>query len=80
MPEINLIGFDGPEAHSVIYWQIDGENHSKTVCYSAEEEREALDRFYTAGDFYSFYAQAIVVNVNGHSSIYSRINENLNSS
>lgn len=41
-------------------WQRNGENLSKTVCYSDEEEKLALERFHTADDFYSNYDQAIV--------------------
>jgi hypothetical protein len=57
---MNLLGFDGPAPKSVIYWQLGGENQSKTVCYSDKEEKSALERFHTIGDFYSTYDKAIV--------------------
>lgn len=57
---MNLLGFDGPAPHSIIYWQLEGENQSKTVCYSYKEEKSALDRFYTSGYFYRTYDRAIV--------------------
>ena len=58
---INLLGFDGPAPFSIIYWQLDGENQSKTVCYSYKEEKKALNRFRTSGDFYNTYDKAIVL-------------------
>lgn len=57
---MNLLGFDGPAPYSIIYWQLDGEKQSKTVCYTPEDEKWALDRFNTAGDFYSTYEVAVV--------------------
>jgi hypothetical protein len=69
---INLVGFDGPEAHSIIYWSINGQQHSKTVCFSAEEEENALSRFHTSGDFYNSYDLATVSNTNGQSINYRK--------
>jgi hypothetical protein len=60
---MNLLGFGGPAPYSIIYWQLDEENQSKTVCYTDEEERWALERFHTSGDFYSTYDKAIVLYV-----------------
>lgn len=58
---INLIGFNGPAPHSVILWQLGGVNAAKTVCYSLEEQNEALNRFHSQGDFYNRYDKAIIV-------------------
>jgi hypothetical protein len=73
MSEINLIGFDGPEAHSVIYWQIAGANQSKTICYSAQEERESLARLNTVGDFYNSYDTALIFKHDSPPVSYGRI-------
>jgi hypothetical protein len=62
---INLIGFDGPEPHSVILWRTNGENQAKTVCYLPEDEQLALERFNTSKDYYSSYDQAVVIDSNG---------------
>lgn len=59
----NLLGFDGLAPYSIIYWQLGGENQSKTVCYTDDEEKKALERFRTIGDFYSNYDKAIVLYV-----------------
>jgi hypothetical protein len=61
---INLIGFDGPEPHSVIFWRVNGDNHAKTICYSLEEEQTALERLNTAGDYYNQFDQAVVIDNN----------------
>lgn len=58
---VTLIGFNGPEPHAVILWEMNGQYCSKTICYTAEEEQGALNRFYTAGDFYNRYEKAAVV-------------------
>ncbi|WP_342488560.1 hypothetical protein MKX67_18475 [Cytobacillus sp. FSL W7-1323] len=58
---INLIGFNGPAPHSVILWRTGGVNTAKTVCYSSDEQNEALSRFHTQGDFYNQYEQAVIV-------------------
>ena len=71
---INLVGFNGPEAHAVIFWQMNGVECTKTVCYSPEDEQVALKRFYTEGDFYHDYDQATVVSQDGESQIYTKMN------
>jgi hypothetical protein len=73
---IQLVGFDGPVAHSIIYWSQEGQDCSKTICYTPEDEKVALNRFQTPSDFYSSYDQATVVNQNGVPQIYNRLNEN----
>jgi hypothetical protein len=72
---IKLVGFNGPEAYSVIYWVLNGQEYSKTICYASEEESVALERFYTEDDFYSRYEKAIVAYPNGRSLEYKRIQE-----
>ncbi|SNT42530.1 hypothetical protein SAMN05444672_12256 [Bacillus sp. OK838] len=73
---INLLGFDGPAPFSIIYWQLDGENQSKTVCYSDEEEKLSLERFHTPGDFYSSYDKAIV-NYGENNIEYGHVNQDI---
>ena len=58
---VNLLGFNGQSPHSIILWQKNGEDKSKTVCYSAEDEQAAIERFYTPTDFYNSYDTGIVV-------------------
>lgn len=70
---VNLIGFDGPKAYSIIFWQINGEYRSKTVCYSAKEEAAALERFYNPDDFYHRYDEAVVVDINNLRTTYAHI-------
>jgi hypothetical protein len=60
---MNLLGIDGPAPYSIIYWQLDEENQTKTVCYTDEEEKWALKRFHTSDDFYCTYDKAIVLYV-----------------
>ncbi|MFC4618634.1 hypothetical protein ACFO4N_07780 [Camelliibacillus cellulosilyticus] len=68
---IELIGFDGPSPFSVIFWQRDGKYVSKTICYTEEEERESISRFYTPGGFYSTFDAAIIHREKGIK-VYSR--------
>jgi hypothetical protein len=70
---IKLIGFDGPEPHSAIFWQLNGEEHSKTVCFSAREEAAALERFYNPDDFYHRYDEAVVVDIDNSRVTYAHI-------
>lgn len=70
---IQLVGFSGPDAHSVIYWSLNGIQRSKTICYSRDEEQDALNRFHTSGDFYSFYDQATVVDQDGQTQNYHQV-------
>lgn len=72
---VEYIGFDGQAPFSVIIWQRDGEDVSKTVCYSVEEELEALSRFYTESDFYNTYDKAIVYRENGQFEITDKQRE-----
>lgn len=58
---VNLIGFNGPAPHSVILWQLGGVNTAKTVCYSLEEQNEALNRFHSQGDIYNRYDKAVII-------------------
>ncbi len=57
---IEFVGFDGPAPFSIIFWQQNEEYVSKTICYTEEEEREAISRFYTPNDFYSTFDAAII--------------------
>ncbi|ABC61262.1 hypothetical protein [Geobacillus phage GBSV1] len=57
---IEFVGFDGPAPFSIIFWQRNGEYVSKTICYTKEEEREAVSRFYTPNDFYGAFDAAII--------------------
>lgn len=52
MCQTTLLGYNGIQPHSMIIWKSNGEDKAKTVCYSADEERQALKRFYTVGDLY----------------------------
>ncbi|WP_157930353.1 hypothetical protein [Mycobacteroides abscessus] len=58
---VTLMGFDGAPPHSVIVWSLNGQECSKTVCYSLEDEQAAVSRFNTAGDFYNHYDRATVI-------------------
>lgn len=44
----------------IIWWQVNGERKSKTVCYTDDDKKWALERFQTPGDFYSRYDKAVV--------------------
>ncbi|ACE78272.1 UNVERIFIED_ORG: hypothetical protein BDK47_1496 [Anoxybacillus amylolyticus] len=57
---IELFRFNGPAPFSIIFWQRNGEYVSKTICYTKEEECEAISRFYTPNDFYSTFDAAII--------------------
>lgn len=57
---VELIGFNGDIPYSIIIWQIQNEDMSKTVCYSKQEEKEALNRFFSIGDYYNQYEKAQV--------------------
>lgn len=48
-----FIGFNCPTPFSVIQWQLGGEFVSKTICFSMQEEVEAIARLHTPGDIYS---------------------------
>lgn len=61
---IKLIGFE-KDPFSIIIWQRNGEDSAKTVCYTKEEELEALSRFYLHGDLYNSYDKAVVHRKNG---------------
>ena len=61
---VELVGFE-EKPFSIIFWQRDGNLISKTVCYSAEEELAALNRFYDTNDFYSTYNKAVIYRENG---------------
>jgi len=58
---IKLMGFNNQEPYSLIIWQKDGVNKAKTVCYTAFEEHQAINRFNSPGDLYSTYDKAIVI-------------------
>jgi len=58
---IYLIGFNEASPYSIILWQRNGVNKSKTVCYTEYEEHTALNRFNSTGDFYNTYEKAIVI-------------------
>lgn len=57
---VEYIGFEGTPAFSVIIWQRNGEGVSKTVCYTKQEEIEAISRFYAPGDLYNTYDIAVI--------------------
>ncbi|WP_044737264.1 hypothetical protein [Geobacillus kaustophilus] len=57
---VTLFGFNGPAPFSTIFWHQNGEYVSKTICYTEEEEREAISRFYTSNDFYSTFDAAVI--------------------
>lgn len=61
---VELVGFE-EKPFSIIFWQRDGNFISKTVCYSAEEELAALNRFYDTNDFYSTYNKAVIYRDDG---------------
>ena len=61
---VTFVGFDGPAPYSIIIWQRDGVDQSKTVCYSRDDEDAAINRFNSPSDFYNTYDQAIVVREN----------------
>lgn len=62
---VELVGFDGPKPYSVIGWIKDEQTVSKTVCYSIQDELEAISRFYAAGDIYNSYDKAVIYRKNG---------------
>ncbi|USK71739.1 hypothetical protein [Peribacillus asahii] len=54
-----MIGFNGNPL-CVIYWHLNGQAQSKTVCYTEDDKKWALDRFDTVGDFYNSYEKAVI--------------------
>ncbi|MFD2442905.1 hypothetical protein ACFSO7_02795 [Bacillus sp. CGMCC 1.16607] len=60
---VTMQGFEGPVPHSIIIWQLSGEDQSKTICYSHEDEIAAIERMHSLGDFYNNYDKAIVIGV-----------------
>lgn len=62
---IQLIGFE-TEPFSQILWEKDGLICSKTICYSLEDEVEALARLHDINDFYYRYDKAIVIRNDNH--------------
>lgn len=57
----SLVGFEGPTPFSIIHWHLGGEFRSKTICYSMQEEVEAIARLHTPGDIYSTYEGGTVI-------------------
>lgn len=57
----SFMGFNGPIPFSIIHWSLGGEYRSKTVCYSIQEEVEAIARLHTPGDIYSTYEIGTVI-------------------
>ena len=47
--------------YSIIYWKRKGEKLSKTICYSQEDEKEAISRFKDPNDFYHTFEEVIVL-------------------
>lgn len=72
---VEYYGFNGPAPFSVIVWQKGGADVSKTVCYTKQDELEAISRFYYPGDLYSSYEKAVIHRENGHFEIQSKIKE-----
>jgi len=54
-----MIGFNSNPL-CVIYWHLNGVAQSRTVCYTEDDKKWALDRFDTVGDFYNSYDKAVV--------------------
>lgn len=49
---IIIQGFDSSPL-CIIWWESNGMAISRTVCYSEEDKRTAIERFNTNGDFYN---------------------------
>lgn len=58
---MQLLGFDAPPL-CIIWWQKNGADHSKTVCFTEKDKQAALKRFSTDGDFYNVTYDAYEVN------------------
>jgi hypothetical protein len=55
---VELVGFNGHIPYSIIIWQLQNEDMSKTVCYTEQDEKVALNRFFTPGDYYNQFDKA----------------------
>ncbi|MFS0784754.1 hypothetical protein [Bacillus sp. 1P06AnD] len=58
---IQQLGFNGPLPYCIIVWSRDGQNLSKTICYSPADKELALGRFSDQQDYYSTYDTAYVI-------------------
>lgn len=72
---VEYYGLNGPAPFSVIVWQKGGADVSKTVCYSKQDELEAISRFYAPGDLYNTYDKAIITRKNGQFEIQAKQKE-----
>ncbi|MEH6944388.1 hypothetical protein [Bacillus sp. JJ722] len=52
---VETMGFNNDGWYCIIAWKKDGLFKSKTVCYTPDDEKQALDRFNTSTDFYGSY-------------------------
>lgn len=71
---VTLMGFSA-KPFSIIFWRRNGVDVSKTVCYTKQDELEAISRFYFPGDLYNSYEKAVIHRENGHFEIQSKIKE-----
>lgn len=67
---IETHGFEGPKPFSVVVWQQGGSYQAKTVCYTQQDEHQALSRLQSVGDFYNRYDKAIVIRANDEISLH----------
>lgn len=58
---VERIGFDSRPL-CIIVWESNGEAKSKTVCYTEDDKKWAIDRFNTHGDFYNESYDKAVIN------------------
>lgn len=55
------LGFNGATPLCIIWWEVSEKRKSRTVCYTEDDKKWALDRFNTSGDFYnSSYDKAVI--------------------
>ena len=59
--------------YSMIVWMKDGMSYSKTVCYSSEDEKRAIERMFTSGDFYSQFEEAAIYRKNNQNKIIKKV-------
>lgn len=71
---VTLMGFSA-KPFSIIFWRRNGVDVSKTVCYSKQDELEAISRFYAPGDIYNTYDKAVVCRNNGTFEIQAKQKE-----
>jgi len=57
---IKMMGFNN-DPLCAIYWHLNGQAQSRTVCYTEDDKKWALDRFNTVGDFYNNSYDAVKI-------------------